>query len=299
MFVLSSMAVLSFLGDLHYSTNKLAVRVTVLTKWSTITATMFRKTAMVLGDQKGSTIEATLYEELDNNAITMDEGDYFEIQNFKVTHASGLTRLTKNRFHIKLTSSSLITRIQPLPYCNYYCFANFLNVNRGLAHPKYSIDLYGALVGVGDLEIYAEEGVDGIPYGLNHRMQFTLINIEFVQVRCVAYGSIALQLNHYWNSTVATVVLCVLNFWRIEWGEGHLNHVSSYEGLSKLLFEPEIPEIQAFRMRYNLFIHAFFLTDDSKLRSLKTLEKIRIILRLEVAESVTDSVIFYFVLHFR
>ncbi|CAF2099596.1 BnaA05g19870D [Brassica napus] len=255
------MAVLSFLGDLHYSTNKLAVRVTVLTKWSTITATMFRKTAMVLGDQKGSTIEATLYEELDNNAITMDEGDYFEIQNFKVTHASGLTRLTKNRFHIKLTSSSLITRIQPLPYCNYYCFANFLNVNRGLAHPKYSIDLYGALVGVGDLEIYAEEGVDGIPYGLNHRMQFTLINIEFVQVRCVAYGSIALQLNHYWNSTVATVVLCVLNFWRIEWGEGHLNHVSSYEGLSKLLFEPEIPEIQAFRMRYNLFIHAFFLTD--------------------------------------
>ena len=50
--MLSSMAVLSFLGDLHYSTNKLAVRVTVLTKWSTITTTMFRKTAMVLGDQK-------------------------------------------------------------------------------------------------------------------------------------------------------------------------------------------------------------------------------------------------------
>lgn len=40
--------------------------------------------------------------------------------------------------------------------------------------------MYGALVGVGDLEIYAEEGVDGIPYGLNHRMQFTLINIELV-----------------------------------------------------------------------------------------------------------------------
>ena len=91
--------------------------------------------------KQGSTIEATLYEELDNNAITMDEGDCFEIQNFKVIHASGLTRLTKNRFHIKLTSSSLITRIQPLPYCNYYCFANFLNVNRGLAHPKYSIGM--------------------------------------------------------------------------------------------------------------------------------------------------------------
>ncbi|WZZ32937.1 hypothetical protein YC2023_016338 [Brassica napus] len=104
--------------------------------------------------------------------------------------------------------SSVITKIQPLPYCNYYCFANFENVNRGLYHPKYTI---------GELEIYKEEMVDGIPGVLNHRIHFSLINIEL--------------------------------FWRIEWGEGSLNHVGNYEGLSKMLFEPGIPEIQAFRMR--------------------------------------------------
>ncbi|KAF3556328.1 hypothetical protein F2Q69_00015270 [Brassica cretica] len=244
------MAVHSFLGDLHAATNKFAVRVTLLTKWCTITETMLKKSAMVFGDQQGSTIEATLYEEFEaSNLITMDEGDCFEIHNFKVIHASSLTRLTRNRYHIEMTMSSVITKIQPLPYCNYYCFANFENVNRGLYHPKYTIDLYGALVGVGELEIYEEEMVDGIPGGLNHRIHFSLINIEFDQINCVAYGNIALQLYHYWNSTVATIVLCVLKFWRIEWGEGSLNHVGNYEGLSKMLFEPEIPEIQAFRMR--------------------------------------------------
>ncbi|KAF2567145.1 hypothetical protein F2Q68_00026366 [Brassica cretica] len=259
------MTVLSFLGDLHYSTNKLAVRVTVLTKWSTITATMFRKTAMVLGDQEGSTIEATLYEELDNNAITMDEGDCFEIQNFKVIHASGNLeiyaeegvdgipyglnhRMQFTLINIEKTAMVLGDQEGSTIEATLYeeLDNNAITMDEG---DCFEIQNFKVIHASGNLEIYAEEGVDGIPYGLNHRMQFTLINIEFVQVRCVAYGNIALQLYHYWNSTVATVVLCVLNFWRIEWGEGHLNHVSSYEGLSKLLFEPEIPEIQAFRMR--------------------------------------------------
>ncbi|KAJ4884859.1 DUF223 domain-containing protein [Raphanus sativus] len=136
------MAVHSFLDDLHASTNKFAVRVTLLTKWCTITETMLMKSTMVFGDQKGSTIEATLYEELEaSNLINMDEGDCFEIQNFKVIHASSLKRLTKNRYNIVMTMSSVITKIQPLPYCNYYCFANFHNLNRGLYHPKYSVGM--------------------------------------------------------------------------------------------------------------------------------------------------------------
>ncbi|KAH0892810.1 hypothetical protein HID58_055239 [Brassica napus] len=59
----------------------------------------------------------------------------------------------------------------------------------------------------------------------------------------------ALKLYHFWNSTVATVVLCVLKFWRIEWRKRPLKLVSNYEVLSRMLFEPGIPEIQAFRTR--------------------------------------------------
>lgn len=83
-----------------------------------------------------------MYEELEaSDFITMDEGDCFEIHHFKVIHATSLKRLTTNRYHIQMDRTSVIKKIQPLPHCNYYRFADFLNINRGLAHPKYSIGM--------------------------------------------------------------------------------------------------------------------------------------------------------------
>lgn len=54
------MAVHSFLGDLHAATNKFAVRVTLLTKWCTITETMVKKSAMVFGDQQVRNLVRTI-----------------------------------------------------------------------------------------------------------------------------------------------------------------------------------------------------------------------------------------------
>ncbi|KAJ4896465.1 hypothetical protein Rs2_23259 [Raphanus sativus] len=107
-------------------------------------------------------------------------------------------------------------------------------------------DLYGALVGVGELQAYEDE-ING---GINHRISFSLINIGFDEVRCVAYGDMAIEFLHLWNSTVTAVVLCVLNFWQIERDEDGFKHARNIEGFSKILIEPEIPEIKAFRLRY-------------------------------------------------
>ncbi|KAF8102733.1 hypothetical protein N665_0196s0026 [Sinapis alba] len=101
----------------------------------------------------------------------MEEGDWYELQNFKITFASGQTRVTRNRYQINLSNYSFIFKIQPLSYCNYYRFQPFNNIHRGLSHPKFSIDLYGALVGVGEIE---EDEME------NHIIQFSLINIESV-----------------------------------------------------------------------------------------------------------------------
>lgn len=60
LYLLSAMAVHSFLDDLHASTNKFAVRVTLLTKWCTITETMLMKSTMVFGDQKVGTMEISI-----------------------------------------------------------------------------------------------------------------------------------------------------------------------------------------------------------------------------------------------
>ncbi|CAF2098874.1 unnamed protein product [Brassica napus] len=68
------MSVQTLLGDLNLDIREPAVCVTLISKWVTITGTMLKKSAMVLVDQKGTTIEGTLYEELEaSNQITMDE----------------------------------------------------------------------------------------------------------------------------------------------------------------------------------------------------------------------------------
>ncbi|CAH8392087.1 unnamed protein product [Eruca vesicaria subsp. sativa] len=80
------MSVHTSLDDLSLDIRKPAVCVTLISKWVTITGTMLKKSAMVFADQKGTTIEGTLYEEFKaSNQITMDEGDWFVIRNFKLT----------------------------------------------------------------------------------------------------------------------------------------------------------------------------------------------------------------------
>ncbi|WZY94333.1 hypothetical protein YC2023_066662 [Brassica napus] len=156
------MSVQTLLGDLNLDIREPAVCVTLISKWVTITGTMLKKSAMVLVDQKGTTIEGTLYEELEaSNQITMDE------------------------------------------------------------------DLYGALVGVGELQAYE----DDIYGGISHKINFSLINIGFDEIKCVAYGDMAIEFYHLWNSTVSSVVLCVLNFWQIERAEGfHQPHIEVIAG---------------------------------------------------------------------
>ena len=43
-----------------------------------------------------------------------------------------------------------------------------------------------------------------------------------VVIKCVAYGTLAHVFQDLWNSTNANVVVCVLQFWKINWREGNL-----------------------------------------------------------------------------
>ncbi|KAL0885039.1 hypothetical protein Bca101_009021 [Brassica carinata] len=69
-----------------------------------------------------------------------------------------------------MSNSTVVVQIQPKTCSNYYCFVKFLDIARGLAHPMYCIDLYGALVGVGELQPYHDE-----IYGeMRHKINFSL-----------------------------------------------------------------------------------------------------------------------------
>ena len=51
---------------------------------------------------------------------------------------------------------------------------------------------------------------------------YVFSTLQYVHIKCVAYGVVGQVLHNFWNSTDATVVLCVLQFWKIAWSVGYL-----------------------------------------------------------------------------
>ncbi|CAN7082624.1 unnamed protein product, partial [Brassica oleracea var. botrytis] len=114
--------------------------VKLLIKGSTVVGTTRKTYQLILGDEQGSIIQATFTKDLDDSfEIPMQEGGWYELQNFELAYAFGVTRVTRNRHQINLSDSSIIFKIPPLSFCHYYHFQTFENIQRGLAHPKFSI----------------------------------------------------------------------------------------------------------------------------------------------------------------
>ncbi|KAF3506943.1 hypothetical protein F2Q69_00010097 [Brassica cretica] len=79
------------------------------------------------------------------------------------------------------------------------------------------------------------------------------MNFDFVEINCVAYGTVAEKLYENWFLSTAKVVVCVLELWQIEWGEDCLSYITNFEECSDILFDPRIPEIQYFKSMIPLY----------------------------------------------
>ncbi|KAL0718532.1 hypothetical protein Bca4012_067854 [Brassica carinata] len=80
------MAAMNNVSDLKPFKSMWKVRVKIIRLWKQYSTASGETIEMVFVDSRGSKIEATLYEELEAlNHITMNEGDWFDIRNFKGT----------------------------------------------------------------------------------------------------------------------------------------------------------------------------------------------------------------------
>ncbi|XP_056851840.1 uncharacterized protein LOC108832041 [Raphanus sativus] len=215
-----------------------AIRVKIISKWSAKIGGDHHS-IMLLGDENGVTIQGSLNYSISlRNEIELKDGDWVEILNFEVGLATDLYRLTKNKYRIKFTESTLFTKIEPLNGSNFLCCANFRAIKRGLYHPKYC---------VGDLIAHQQPDPANIYNTFFYSMEFSLISLGFTHIKCVAYGALAHNLNAFWRSTTEDVVVCVLRLWRIEWGTGGFKYVTNLQGGSEILFDTDIPDIQFFK----------------------------------------------------
>ncbi|XP_033136256.1 uncharacterized protein LOC103860229 [Brassica rapa] len=195
-------------------------------------------------------MEATLPDDVYlPKGIYLEEGDWFEIYNFKLRPSFALIRTTRSKYNIKFTDTTVLTKIEPIIASNFLCLANFSSVLKGLLHPMYSIDLCGAIVAVGELQQIGDLGPGEIYSYQTTRMEFYLVNIGLKHIKCVAYGKEAVTLNNYYRTSTAKVDLCVLRSWSIVWGEGGFNYVTNLEGGSQILFDHDMAEIQNFKSK--------------------------------------------------
>lgn len=77
--------------------------------------------------------------------MPLEEGHSYEIKDFELSHAAERVRLTRNRYNINLTNSSVIVKIDPIQHFSFYCFPNWDDLYRGLHHPKFPIGMFSLL----------------------------------------------------------------------------------------------------------------------------------------------------------
>lgn len=162
------MSTYACLAALVPSKKQPAIRVKIVRKWMSPVGSIRPKTWMVFGDEKvstlftisvycflskcsnvlinllqqGSMIEATLPWGVDLPfGINLQEGDWFEINDFKLGYASGMFRTTKNKYQIKLIRNSVFSKIQPITECNFLYCASYNTILCGLSHPKFCIGM--------------------------------------------------------------------------------------------------------------------------------------------------------------
>ncbi|KAF3551760.1 hypothetical protein DY000_02009982 [Brassica cretica] len=128
-------------SELSLAKPLLLVRVKVICKGPTVAGSGFQKTVLIIGDEKGNTIQATLVRDLEASAdMPLEEGHSYEIKDFELSHViAERVRLTRNRYNINLTNSSVILKIDPIKHSSFYCFPNWDDLYRGLHHPKFPI----------------------------------------------------------------------------------------------------------------------------------------------------------------
>nr|VDD00114.1 unnamed protein product [Brassica oleracea] len=76
----------------------LPVRVKVICKGPTVVRSGFQKPILIIGDEKGNTIQATLVRDLEASAdMPLEEGHSYEIKDFELSHVvAERVRLTRN-----------------------------------------------------------------------------------------------------------------------------------------------------------------------------------------------------------
>ncbi|XP_010468514.1 PREDICTED: uncharacterized protein LOC104748598 [Camelina sativa] len=237
------------ISDLHPGRTDWRITAKVLSTW--FVHDFFSKRVMLLVDEKGNTIEATIIHTplMKKTPQYIYDGEWYSISNFMVIKPTLKDRNTTNPYQIKTWNDTEMIILGDVSPSHFFRFKDFDDMKNGRSIDGSSFDVFGCIVAVKQRRIHGSiSAEDGIADDYDE-VVFTLLNGRNETFKCCAKRDYASNFMHQWRQngyhlTYKThPVFCVLRFWKLGVSEG-APCIVNCSGSSRLFLQPNIEGLE-------------------------------------------------------
>ncbi|XP_010449061.1 PREDICTED: uncharacterized protein LOC104731397 isoform X1 [Camelina sativa] len=149
----------NYISDLHPGRKNWVIQAKVLSIW--VLCEFFTKRVLLLADEKGDTIEATIvFTEFEYEIPRfIKDGEWYSLSDFKVIKPTLKERNTTHPYQIKVWEKTKMNLIQPITCKNYFRFEDFADINHARVNEGVTFDVCGCIIDVSEMN----EGVSVVP----------------------------------------------------------------------------------------------------------------------------------------
>ncbi|XP_010449067.1 PREDICTED: uncharacterized protein LOC104731397 isoform X4 [Camelina sativa] len=131
----------NYISDLHPGRKNWVIQAKVLSIW--VLCEFFTKRVLLLADEKGDTIEATIvFTEFEYEIPRfIKDGEWYSLSDFKVIKPTLKERNTTHPYQIKVWEKTKMNLIQPITCKNYFRFEDFADINHARVNEGVTFDV--------------------------------------------------------------------------------------------------------------------------------------------------------------
>ncbi|XP_023638443.1 uncharacterized protein LOC111830506 [Capsella rubella] len=241
-------------ADLNPNKTSWFIFVKVLRKWRPPINCLGQMTEMILCDETGKRIDATIppISYMFDFERDIVEGEWYLMSNFRVINPPKFPRNSNHRYQIKCLYETNMNHVDPRSESHFFDFLSFTYINANRINDSFVHDAFGV--------VWTVSAIKRIPWVATENAiqdDCPLVEIEFKDstgeiVKCCAVGEYCDRFMHSWrnkgydeefNFQLGNMpVVCVLRHWRVSTYEGEPCLISGFR-CSSIFMDHDFDEI--------------------------------------------------------
>ncbi|KAG7537000.1 Nucleic acid-binding OB-fold [Arabidopsis suecica] len=236
------MASFNSVSDLKPFKNMWKIKVKIIRLWKSYSAKNGESIEMILIDDKGDKIQATIKSALvDQFRSRLEEGESRIFINFSLFHSTGMYRTTKHPYRIGFLDHTRVRRCdKPLPDgLNGFSPVKFDEILDATLDDNYLVDVIGQMINVTQVEDVPVNGKD------TKKVTVELRNEIGDRLSVVLWGEYAEYVNNSVQAAPGTIVICAIKFGKIKVWKDNRSLSNAYN-CSVVILNPDFPGVEEF-----------------------------------------------------